>query len=145
MSPVLDAIYTARLRELAGFLALPTEQLAHAMALVGADPRKVLAAGNLMMADGSEPVALPRSWRKDDAPLWAALPPAIQQRIADRERSRDREVRMSQDQAARARQEVERLQALLQPAAEEQQDGPQQPTTKEPEKWQQRRTNSATI
>jgi hypothetical protein len=51
MSAVLDAIYTARLRELAGFLALPADQLAHAMALVGAA---------VPLVPPSDPAACPR-------------------------------------------------------------------------------------
>jgi hypothetical protein len=117
MSAVLDAIYAARLRELAGFLALPTEQLAHALGIIGADSRKVLAAGNLMMADG-EPVPMPRGWREDDALLWATLSAPIQQIVADRERSRNRELRLKQDEAAKLRHENEKLKALLAPAPE---------------------------
>jgi hypothetical protein len=128
MSPVQSAIAAARLRELAGFLALPAEQLAHAMALVNADPMKLQAAVNIMTAEpGAEPIAVPRSWRNADARLWVALPPSIQRIIADREFSRDREVRRKQDECAELRHEVKRLQALLQPAADEQ----QQPTKEE--------------
>jgi hypothetical protein len=137
MSPVMQAIQAARLRELAGFMIWPAEEIARTLALIGADPMKLQAAIHIMTAEpGAEPVALPRSWGKSEQAVWAALPRSIQQRIADRERSRDREVRMSQDEAARARQEVTRLQALLQPAADEQ----QQPTKKEPENDKEERT-----
>jgi hypothetical protein len=117
MSQILDAIYAARLRELAGFLALPAEQLAHAVGLVGGDPLKLQAAANLLMADG-EPVPMPRGWRKDDALLWATLPAPIQQIVADREHGRTRELRLKQDEAARLRHENDRLQALLTPTLE---------------------------
>jgi hypothetical protein len=118
-SPVAQLLAQARLRELAGFLALPAEQLSHAMALAGADPLKVQAAVNLMMADpGADPVPLPRSWSKSDQSVWDALPPAIQLRVSDREYSRDRVVRLKQDEATKLRHEVERLQALLAPAPE---------------------------
>jgi hypothetical protein len=116
-SPVMQALARARLNELAQFMFLPAGEIAQALSYVGADPLKLQAAANLMLADG-EPVALPRSWRKDDAPLWAALPPSIQRIIADREFNRDREIRKKQDEAAKLRHENERLKALLAPAPE---------------------------
>jgi hypothetical protein len=130
-SPVAQLLMQAKLREFAGFLALPAEQLAHAMAIAGGDPVRITAAVNIMTADpGAESIALPRSWRRaEHQTLWDALPPTIQEIIAERERSRDREVRMKQDECAKAKQELERLRASLQPAADEQ----QQPTKREPE------------
>jgi hypothetical protein len=132
MSAVMDAIYSARLRELAGFLALPAEQLAHAMTLAGGDPVKITAVANMLTADpGAEPIPLPRSWSKSEhGALWTTLPPLIQRIVSDREFSRDREVRKKQDEAAKLRHENERLTALLQPTADEPE---QQPTTKEPD------------
>jgi hypothetical protein len=117
MNAVMDAIYAARLNELAGFCALPVEQLAHALRIVGGDPLKLEAAANLLMADG-EAIPRPRSWPQSDHAVWAALPPPIQRIVADREFSRDRAVRLKQDEAAKAKQEVTRLQALIAPAPE---------------------------
>jgi hypothetical protein len=129
-SPVMQAIQAARLRELAGFMIWPAEEIAQTLALIGADPMKLQAAINIMTAEpGAEPIAVPRSWSNADADVWVALPPSIQRIIADREFSRDREVRKKQDEAAKLRHENERLRALLQPAADEQE---RQPTTKEP-------------
>jgi hypothetical protein len=118
-SPVMQAIQAARLRELAEFMIWPAEEIAQTLALIGADPMKLQAAINLMTAEpGAERIALPRSWPKVDQSVWDALPPAIQLRVSDREYSRDRQVRMKQDETAALRREVSRLQALLAPAPE---------------------------
>lgn len=53
------------------------------------------------------PVDPPRSWTNEDKEAFKALPPDIQQRIADRERARDVEIRKGQDEAAKARKAVD--------------------------------------
>jgi hypothetical protein len=45
----------------------------------------------------------PRSWTKEDKEAFKALPPDIQQRIAERERAREVEVRRGQNETAEAR------------------------------------------
>jgi hypothetical protein len=121
MSSVQSAIAQARLRELAGFFMQPAEQISQTLVFLGADPLKLTAVAHQVSAtsSGAGPLPLPpRSWSKDARKYWAALPHELQEYLVERERSRDREVRMSQDEAARARQEVEKLKALLAPAPE---------------------------
>lgn len=55
----------------------------------------------------------PRSWTKEEKEAFKALPPEHQQRIADRERAREVEIRRGQNEAAEIRKaaEAERQQA----------------------------------
>jgi hypothetical protein len=55
----------------------------------------------------------PRSWPKEDRPMWVALPYAVQQRITKRESERDTMVRRCQNEAADARKKLLALQDVV--------------------------------
>lgn len=60
--------------------------------------------GETQAADAVEeaqpPIEPPRSWTKEDKELWKGLPRETQERLADRERSRDREMSVRLEEAA---------------------------------------------
>jgi len=56
--------------------------------------------GEVIETDDSPAIDAPSSWSKDDAEHFSTLPPEVQQRIANRERDRDLNIRQSQDQNA---------------------------------------------
>lgn len=62
----------------------------------------------------SESAAMPSSWAKEDAELWASLPPEAQARIAEREGQRDTAVNLKFQEAANLRKANE---AIIQEAA----------------------------
>lgn len=55
-------------------------------------------------------VETPRSWKKEQRLLFAALAPDMQQHISDRESQRDKEVRRAQNEAADARKQLADIQ-----------------------------------
>lgn len=53
------------------------------------------------------PVERPRSWSADETEAWNALPRTAQERLAERERARDVEIRRSQNEVAEQRKAIE--------------------------------------
>lgn len=61
------------------------------------------------------PIERPRSWATDDEEVWSALPRDRQEKIAERERARDLEIRRTQNEVAEQRKAIEaELQAAQQ-------------------------------
>lgn len=58
-------------------------------------------------ADAQPSIDPPRSWSDEDKEAFKALPHDVQQRIAERERAREREIRQRQDEAAEQRKAAE--------------------------------------
>jgi hypothetical protein len=111
MSAVMDAIMQARLREIAQFMALPAEQIVHALAYVGADPAKLLVVANAMLADpNAEPVPPPRSWPQREWFRWDSLPRETQEYLHQRETERDKAVRRAQNEVGDLRKQLKLLQ-----------------------------------
>src|SRR5262249_31959780 len=85
--------------------AAPADESASADATADKDaaPQEAEAPGETESADPAEalpPIDAPRSWTAEDKELFNSLPRETQERIAGRERSRERDFRRSQDEAA---------------------------------------------
>jgi len=84
-------------------VAPPAEESEAAQATEDAAPQEAEAPGEAESADPADnlpPIDAPRSWAAEDKELFNSLPRATQERIAERERSRERDFRRSQDEAA---------------------------------------------
>ena len=83
--------------------APPATESEAAAAAEDAAPAETQAPGETESADPAEtlpPIEAPRSWTTEDKELFNSLPRETQERIAERERSRERDFRRSQDEAA---------------------------------------------
>jgi|tagenome__1003787_1003787.scaffolds.fasta_scaffold20989504_12 hypothetical protein len=83
--------------------AEPEQQSEAAAAAEDAAPVETQAPGETESADPPEtlaPIEAPRSWTAEDKELFQSLPRETQERLAERERSRERDFRRSQDEAA---------------------------------------------
>ena len=65
------------------------------------------------------PIEPPRSWTKEDKELFAGLPRETQERLAERERSRDTDISRRQNEAAEARKAIEAERQLAEQARQQ--------------------------
>lgn len=57
--------------------------------------------------DENPPLKMPLSWSKDDIAVWNVLPREAQEKIAQREQQRDRDIRTKQNELAEIRKQAE--------------------------------------
>jgi hypothetical protein len=104
VNPVLAALEAARWREISVWLSTNSdEQLARQLADLKMSSVRLMTIASLM--DGNDPVDPPRSWKKDEQHLFAALPSELKRRVAERERRRDNEIRRLQNELGELKRE----------------------------------------
>jgi hypothetical protein len=114
MSPVLEAIAAAKLKELWAFAQNPPEVMAQIFTHLGVDPVKLQSVIGAMTGADGEPIPVPRSWPKTHWDMWDALPYSLREYLSEREKDRDREIRRCQNETAAAKKEAATLKQLLQ-------------------------------
>jgi hypothetical protein len=111
MSNVLDLIARAKLRDIAQFFSLPSDQIATWLNHLGFPAARLWEVLRLMNP-ADEAVQPPRGWRADEKAAFSVLPSIVQEAIARREQDRERAIRKAQDDAAALRQKLVKLEHL---------------------------------